>query len=124
MTLLNRLCFSAYIIGLLATMPGAWAAESQFFSEMNDIPIMAGLYELPGETVVFDKAEGRIVESAAASETENPSQIKGFYDATLPHLGWVRVGPDSYARDGENLTLRLESRGNVQVLRLTLTPAP
>lgn len=126
MTLLKALCLSLFFsaAGLFSLAGAGLAAESRFFSEMNDVPIMAGLYELPDETVVFDKAEGRIVESAAASETENANQIKGFYDATLPQLGWQRLGPESYARDGEKLTLRLESRGNVQVLRLTLTPAP
>ena len=39
-----------------------------------------------------------------------------------PRLGWVRVGPDIFQRQGEKLTLRLETRGNIEVLKLSLTP--
>ena len=103
---------------------GAQAGDSRFFSELNDIPLMPGLYELEQETAVFDKPEGRIVESAAASETQTPSKIKGFYESTLPQLGWVRSGPDSFVRDGEKLTLTVQPRGNIQVLHFSLRPAP
>lgn len=110
------------ILLLFVSISVAGAAQARFFTELNDIPLMPGLYELAEETVVFDKAEGRIVETAAVSETVKSNEIKAFYSATLPQLGWVRVGPDIFQRQGEKLTLRLETRGNIEVLKLSLTP--
>lgn len=102
------------------------AEEPRFFSELNDIPLMPGLYELADEAMVFDKPEGRIVTSAAASETENINEIKAFYDSALPQLGWVRQeganGALAYARQGETLTLRVEQENAVNTLKLMVSP--
>ena len=108
----------------------ALAAESKFFSALNDIPLMPGLYELTEETVVFDKPEGRIIESSAVSETQNVNKIKGFYAETLPQLGWqvkngkVIPGVQSYIRDGETLTLKTETRHHLNIVRFSLSPNP
>ena len=84
---------------------------------------MPGLYELAGEGVVFDKAEGRIIEAAAAGEGVDPAEIMDFYAKTLPQMGWVRDGEGHYFRAGERLILRLEvAPGYPAVLRLSLRP--
>jgi hypothetical protein len=102
----------------------AFAEESKFFSTLNDIPLMPGLYEVTRDSVSFDKAEGRIVETAAASETVSAGQIRAFYASALPQLGWAQAGEDAYSRNGEKLTLRLESRERLNVVHLSLSPAP
>lgn len=102
------------------------AEEPRFFSELNDIPLMPGLYELTEDAMVFDKPEGRIVTSAAASETENINEIKAFYDSVLPQLGWVRQGvvdgAQAYVRQGETLTLRVARENAVNTLKLMVSP--
>ncbi|MGZ9107243.1 MAG: hypothetical protein ACXW4B_00275 [Micavibrio sp.] len=107
---------------------GVFAAESRFFSALNDIPLMPGLYELTEETVVFDKPEGRIVESSAVSETEKAPEIRAFYGSVLPELGWNAQsgaeGVDSYLRQGEKLSLTLEARGQLNIVHFSLSPHP
>jgi hypothetical protein len=107
---------------------GAFAAESRFFSALNDVPLMPGLYELTEETVVFDKPEGRIVESSAVSETEKTNEIRAFYGSVLPELGWDAQtgseGTDSYLRQGEKLTLTLEARDQLNIVHFSLSPHP
>jgi hypothetical protein len=98
------------------------AEETRFFSLLSDVPLMPGLYEVTKDSMSFDKPEGRIVEATAASETQNTNQIRAFYDSTLPQLGWVNKGPNSYARDSEILTLRLETSGSLNIVHLSLSP--
>jgi hypothetical protein len=119
--------FRAFLVILFLTVSGPVLAEDpRFFSELSDIPLMPGLFELTDETVVFDKPEGRIVETAAASETENMNKIKAFYDSALPQLGWARAplaaGAGDYIRQDEALSLRVESRGGLNVLKLMVSP--
>lgn len=114
----NRL-FLAFL-SLIPLM--AIAGEPQFFSELSDIPLMPGLYELADETVVFDKPEGRIVETAAVSETENINKIKEFYDSTLPQLGWERLGSSDYIRQEEVLHMQTETRQGLNVVKLMVSP--
>ncbi len=120
--MLRAIFFALFIV----VAAPAGAQEPRFFSELNDIPLMPGLYELAEDTVVFDKPEGRIIESAAASETETINKIKAFYDSALPQLGWVRVAaPDggaAYIRQDEALRLRLETREGVNVVKLMVSP--
>lgn len=119
----------ALIFTILLILPGgALAAESRFFSALNDVPLMPGLYELTAETVVFDQPEGRIVESSAVSETEKAPEIRAFYGSVLPQLGWnLQKGTeqaDSYLRQGEKLTLSLEVRDQLNIVHFSLSPHP
>ena len=43
----------------------------------------------------FDKPEGRIAESAAASQELALEEIRAFYSRTLPQMGWVRTADGS-----------------------------
>ena len=121
------------IIGVMAVVlmvlaGAAQAAESRFFSELSDVPVMPGLYELTRETVVFDKPEGRIVECAAVAEKAQLSEIIDFYVDILPRLGWTRLGGEnaaaSFLRDGEKLSLRLDRRAGLNIVHFSLSPAP
>lgn len=102
------------------------AEEARFFRDLSDIPLMSGLYEADGARIVFDKPEGRIIETSALSETENISQIKGFYESALPQLGWRRLADEGvsqvYVRQGERLLLGFESREGLAIVKLTVSP--
>jgi hypothetical protein len=113
-----------FIGAIVLAISPASAEETKFFSMLTDIPLMAGLYELPQDGMSFDKPEGRIVETAAASESKNTNEIRAFYASTLPQLGWSMAGPDVFTREGEKLTMRLESQKALNIVHFSLSPAP
>ena len=108
------------VMGLPA---GLAHAETRFFSQLNDIPLMPGLYEVPEDGLEFDKPEGRIVEAKAVAETKKVNEIRGFYEGVLPQLGWVRASENRYTRGRESLILDLEEHKGLSILSLHLGPA-
>lgn len=115
--------FRAFIIAfiLFAAAPAAAqgeaaAPEPQFFSALQDVPLMPGMREVAEMTVVFDKPEGRIVESAAALQGQEPGRAALFYAQTLPQLGWRKAGENTYARQGEVLQLAFEGDSLMRVM--------
>ena len=124
--LFRTLLVAAVLLG--AGTLGASAAETRFFSELNDIPVMPGLYELADEAVVFDKPEGRIVQASAVAENMQAAEIVNFYTDILPRLGWVRQhggpGAASFTRQGERLVMALELRAGLNIVHFNLSPNP
>ena len=94
----------------------------QFFESLNDVPLMPGLYELLDESVVFDKAQGRIIESSAASDELAEAEIKGFYEQALPQMGWERITPQTFVRQDERLTMELKEQDNYSIVQFTVSP--
>lgn len=95
---------------LLLTAPAL--ASTGFFTGVDDLPLMPGMTEKRDETVVFDNASGRIVETTAASEAPQ-TQILGFYAQSLPPLGWQQTSATSYSRADEILTIQITTDGTV-----------
>lgn len=114
--------FSLLAVMTLLALP-VLAAETAFFSEIQDVPVMRGLRELTDQTLVFDKPEGRIVEAVAAIDTPPSPEIERFYKDTLPQLGWQRIADNSYIREDEVLSLVFESHEGQRFLRVMLRPA-
>ncbi len=112
--------------GLILFMPvtiQAFAVETpQFFSSVPDMPLMDGLTELTDQTVVFDKPEGRIVESVALIEGPAPANVLSFYNETLPQLGWARIADLSFKRENEVLKVFVEANEGKNFLRLNIAP--
>lgn len=116
---------------LLATMTLAHPALAQenngqnvpgFFETLQDVPLMPGLEELPDLTLSYDKPEGQIIESWAATGALTSSDIESFYQTTLPQLGWRPAGKNSYARQGEYLKLGFEAVEGENFLKITIMP--
>ncbi len=100
------------------------AAADTYLSAVDDLPLMAGLKEAVGQGVVFDAPQGRIVQ-AYASGPLSPAEVRKFYAATLPQLGWRADGPLRFNREGERLTLEITETGGASVTVLfILTPTP
>jgi len=95
-----------------------------FLHGMEDIPLMAGLYEIPEETLVFDKPEGRIVHAAAASENAGRGEIEAFYNNTLPQMGWRSAGAGSFVRQGEELQISVQQNEGYSLVMFTVLPVP
>lgn len=67
---------------------------------------MPGLREAPASGMLFETAEGRIVESYAVGNV-SARDILSFYATTLPRLGWRRESDTIYHRDDEILRLKI-----------------
>ena len=72
-----------------------------FVSTIDDLPLMPGLVEEEGG-MVFDSAQGRIVQSYATGWVSEGA-VGAFYAETLPQLGWRPDGPGVFRRDREIL---------------------
>ena len=95
--------------------------DDGFVEGIDDLPLMPGLQNAPDASVAFDALAGRIV-VAFAEGTVTMEDVRAFYGATLPQLGWQRTAQDRWARAGEQLSLDAVVDGNGLVVRFELTP--
>lgn len=93
-----------------------------FLTTINDVPLMPGLQELEDEALVFDKPSGRIAETTAAGEGVTRAEIEQFYSKTLPQLGWARIGPHRYLREGEALNLDVSEQEQFGLIHFSVKP--
>ncbi|MBK6896002.1 MAG: hypothetical protein KA099_00870 [Alphaproteobacteria bacterium] len=111
--------FSAFAV---AQQPGS-LDETVFFSDLEDIPLMPGLTELPDEALFFDKPEGRIVEQTALMEGVSREDVLVFYGGVLTQLGWGRVSESRFFRDREYLELLFDTQDGADFVKITVRPA-
>lgn len=116
------------VLALALALPfaagGARGDDTKFLSGTEDLPLMAGLQEAPGETVAFDTPGGRLFEAKAVGAVKVQA-VEAFYDETLPQLGWTVVGPRQYLREGEYLHIEFSDEGEGELgVRFSLSPAP
>ena len=109
----------ALLLLLSAALPAA--AGETFLAELEDLPLAPGLTELPGG-LLFDSADGRIVEAKASGEV-SAAWVQQFYEQSLAQLGWQSTGPLQFRRDNESLKISLQERGKLLTAHFTLTPA-
>jgi hypothetical protein len=83
---------------------------------------MPGLEEVPEESIVFDKPDGRIIESLAISSNLIEKEIEIFYSQTLPQLGWMQTEKGTYIRNNEKLSLKIEDNGEFKLVRIMVEP--
>lgn len=103
---------------LLLAVP---AAADEFVAGTEDVPLMPGLMPQPNSDLVFDKPEGRIVEAGAEGATTR-AKVEAFYAASLPPLGWRRLGRDRWQRDSEQLSLDFAGTHGRLAVGFTLSP--
>jgi hypothetical protein len=109
------------VLGLAAPRVGAESAAQGFLGGVEDLPLMAGLSEVPEARVVFDKPGGRIVEAFAVGEV-GAAEVAAFYGAALPQLGWTRVGEGAFEREGERLAIDVAGDGGGVTVRFSISP--
>ncbi len=83
---------------------------------------MPGLVEVEEQAVVFDKPEGRIIESVAVTGPLARADIAAYYAQALPQLGWTGAGADTYIRQNERLILSFENHGGQDFIRFMVKP--
>lgn len=98
-----------------------WAAT--FIEGLEDIPLMNGVSQIPGEGISFGNEESRFVEVYLTSAKAGFKTIDQFYQKTLPQLGWVYQGTTEntsvFYRDGESLSIHKEQSKPLKI-RLTI----
>jgi len=94
---------TSLLLTLLLFM-GDVTAQGLFFSAIDDLPLMGGLNEVEGGTMVFDSPSGRIVEALSSGKVSR-QRVTQFYSETLPQLGWLETTPGHFVREGEALKI-------------------
>jgi hypothetical protein len=116
----------ALLLALAAPAAAASAQEKDvpgdaYVAGIADLPLMPGLEPLPDSGLVFDKPGGRIVEAYAEGAVTRQA-VLGFYDRTLPQLGWRREAAGTYLREGERLRLDVAEDGGGVTVHFRLFP--
>jgi len=91
------------LLTVLIFMAGA-TAQGLFLSGIDDLPLMDGLNEVEGGTMLFDSPSGRIVEALSTGKVTRKRVIR-FYSETLPQLGWLETAPGHFTREDEVLKI-------------------
>ena len=99
---------SRFLIALaLCALASPASAETAYLRLIDDVPLPQS-YSESDEAVVFEGAEGRIIQASAAGSGSGGSAL-AFYQATLPALGWASApGADgglSFQRGRERLSI-------------------
>lgn len=99
-------------------------AETAYFAQIEDMPIAPGLAET-ADRAEFSNDDVRIL-SASASGRANAEQVRAYYGAALPALGWaISLGSGGeneaiYIRGREQLSLSFHQRGEELLLEVLL----
>ncbi|HUH84169.1 MAG TPA: hypothetical protein VLX85_06140 [Stellaceae bacterium] len=109
----------ALVVLLLITPLAARAAG--FVAGTEDVPLMPGLAPVAGSALAFDKPEGRIVEAQASGKVTRAA-VHQFYAGTLPQLGWMPAGAETWRREHETLRLDFTGRDGDLTVGFTLSP--
>lgn len=110
-------------LGIGFTSINANAATS-FIEGMEDIPIPEKMMQIQADNFSFGNEETRLVEAYLQTNFGKFSFVVGFYEDTLPQLGWKLKGKQydyvEFERDGEELTVALVNKMPL-IVRVTLT---
>jgi hypothetical protein len=103
-------------------------AQTAYFAQIEDVPIAPGLTET-SEEFEFANAEGRVLGSWASGRAQ-AEQVRAYYQAALPALGWaLSVGSGGenetvYLRGREQLSLSFHQRGEELRLEVLVFSRP
>lgn len=102
-------------------------ALSSFIEGMEDVPIPDKMMQIQADNFSFGNEETRLVEAYLQSNFGKFSFVTGFYESTLPQLGWELTQSDSesltFIRNNEELNITLTSKMPL-IVRVTLTGRP
>ena len=111
---------AGFTAGVFGSLTPTKAAKSQQYSWVGDVPIMADLSVEPALGFAFDSPNGRIVMIFASSKAK-AADILGFYNDSLPAMGWVG-GDGAWRRGLETLVISEVSTAAGQLWRLMVRP--
>lgn len=106
---------------LLFGWSAAYAGQG-YLEYLPDVPLMDGMGELEEYSFMFDKAEGRVIETAAFVAGSGVNEVMDFYAGALPQLGWTMISRDRFLRNGEQLIVKSEKVEGGVLARFWLSP--
>ena len=111
------------IIGafLLLSLPALAEDKQVYLESITDMPLMAGLAEIDGNSFTFDKLDGRLIETVASGKIDSDT-IEAYYRQTLPQLGWQEKAANVWARDHEKISITTQKQNDTTYVRFTLSP--
>lgn len=101
-------------------MPGI--AKQQYVPGTEDIPLFFGFDFIEDQELSYDSYDGRIIDAEFYSKTADASNVRKFYEETLPQLGWSKRQYQIYERDGEILKLNILQQNNGTILKFKIRP--
>jgi hypothetical protein len=122
MRAVSRFVFSA---ALICASPAF--ADTAYFSQIEDLPIAPGLQETD-DRFEFSNSSVRLIRASARGPAQ-AEQVRAYYQAALPALGWaLSVGSGGenetvYLRGREELALSFFQRGETLELQVLLSSA-
>ncbi|MEZ5972300.1 MAG: hypothetical protein R3C31_10870 [Hyphomonadaceae bacterium] len=99
----------AFAAALTITCASPAYAETAYFTQLEDMPIAPGLVETTDHAEFSN--DGVRMLSVSASGQAQAEQVRAYYDAALPALGWAI----SLGSGGENETVYLRGREQVSL---------
>jgi hypothetical protein len=103
-------------------------ADTAYFATIPDVPVAPGLRDA-SDNWEFSSDGVRVIGASASGQTR-AEQVRAFYQASLPALGWaLSVGSGGenetvYLRGREELALSFHQRGDDLLLQVTLFVRP
>lgn len=116
---LTLLTFS--LILLFSPLSGA-KAETAYLGNIPDVPMMAGMEEMPEEGFIFDAPEGQISRAVVFAPKKAEKEVMDYYTEALPQLGWVARKTGFFIRNGEQLTVTIGKVGGGVLATFELSP--
>lgn len=119
---------AAFCLVFLMALPAS-SQDEPGFTALSGVPLMEGLSEVPESLVVFDKAEGRIIQATVAGNVPR-DEAAAFYREALFQLGWEQIEATEgeakqtlvFVREGERLSVEF-TEGAALEIRFSLGPA-
>lgn len=122
-----RILLTVFLALVFIPQSPVWAQTGAvapvFFEALYDVPVMPGLEELKDQAMLFDKPDGKIASVVAASRRLSAADVTGFYEATLPQLGWKKTTQNQYVRGDDRLVMEITRTPPLTVVHFTLSPA-
>ena len=114
------LALASFVAVEFGSLISVKAVQNQQHRWVGDLPIMVDLAVEPALGFAFDSPNGRIV-MIFASSTAKASDIIGFYNKSLPAIGWVG-GDGTWRRGPETLVISEVSTAAGRLWRLMVRP--
>ena len=118
--LLTFVVLASFAVAVFCILTPAKAVQSQQYSWVGDVPIMADLSVEPALGFAFDSPNGRIVMIFASSSVK-AADIMQFYNDSLPSIGWVGSN-GIWRRGSETLVISEVSTAAGRLWRLMVRP--
>ncbi len=117
----TRIVLIVTLVSILSFGLSSARAADVFVSGFEDLPLMTGLSQVVGSSVLFDTPQGRIVQASAIG-TVSQASVMQFYAETLPQLGWSQMSDAEFHREGEALKLEFEKLNQTLEVRFLVEP--